>query len=218
MARLKQLTDNITREVYLLDVESGIEYRRTTGGLAWPGNGRHGCLVVLGECRNTPNVLGLRREIKLLQEVHSDNTQKLVDSVVSLTSAFLVRSWATPGVDKRAWMLDDMNDMLRKQKKIPVRFGDPEEWTGRGEGLMSFYLALVERRTKGEKTLYFGKGSACSDEISKLGEKDLAGKPTDYPGAAALFFALAEIDVNPIADFRQGNTSLTGPADNLGGY
>ena len=43
-------------------------------------------------------------------------------------------------------------------------------------------------------------------------------KPTDFLGAAALCFALAEIDVDPWPDWGERTKLYGGPADELGGY
>ncbi len=85
---------------------------------------------------------------------------------------------------------------------------------------MAFYHALVQRRTRSEKSLFLGDECEGASFIGKMENEDISCKPTDYPAAAALFFALAEIDVNPMADWAdRGNvSSYGGPADLIGGY
>lgn len=50
--------------------------------------------------------------------------------------------------DNRAYLLDDVNDNLRRLRRPLLQYGDPQGWKGRGEGLLPFYHALVQRRTK----------------------------------------------------------------------
>lgn len=220
MAWLKCLTDVVTRERYLCDTETGISYRRTVGSLVWPCGDRNGCVTVLGETRSRQNVLGGRHDVRLLAEKCSADVSELVEYIELCTMAFVVLSWATPLSDTRAYLLDDKNDERRRARKPIIKFDDPQGWHGKGEGLMAFYHALVQRRTLSEKTLFLGDECEGASFIGKMENEDISCKPTDYPAAAALFFALAEIDVNPMADWAdRGNvSSYGGPADLIGGY
>lgn len=218
MAWLKCLTDVVTRERYLCDTETGISYRRTVGSLVWPCGNRNGCVTVLGESRSRQNVLGGRHDVRLLAEQYSADVSKLVDFVELYTMAFVVRSWATPLSDTRAFMLDDKNDERRRARKAIIRFDDPQGWHGKGEGLMAFYHALVQRRTLSEKTLFLGKDCEGASAIGKMQAEDMTGKPTDYPAAAALCFALAEIDLNAMSEWEDRVSLAGAPADEVGGY
>ena len=84
--------------------------------------------------------------------------------------------------------------------------------------MLPFYHALVQRRTRSEKTLFLGDACTGADEIAKLQAEDMAQKPTDFPGAAALCFALAEIDVDPWPEWGERTKLYGGPADDVGGY
>ena len=220
MAWLKCLTDVVTRERYLCDTETGISYRRTVGSLVWPCGDRNGCVAVLGETRSRQNVLGGRHDVRLLAEKCSADVSELVEYIELCTMAFVVLSWATPLSDTRAYLLDDKNDERRRARKSIIKFDDPQGWHGKGEGLMAFYHALVQRRTRSEKSLFLGDECEGASFIGKMENEDISCKPTDYPAAAALFFALAEIDVNPMADWadRGSVSSYGGPADLIGGY
>ena len=220
MAWLKCLTDVVTRERYLCDTETGISYRRTVGSLVWPCGDRNGCVTVLGETRSRQNVLGGRHDVRLLAEKCSADVSELTEYIELCTMAFVVLSWATPLSDTRAYLLDDKNDERRRARKSIIKFDDPQGWHGKGEGLMAFYHALVQRRTRSEKSLFLGDECEGASFIGKMENEDISCKPTDYPAAAALFFALAEIDVNPMADWadRGSVSSYGGPADLIGGY
>ncbi|WP_291442798.1 hypothetical protein [Desulfovibrio sp.] len=218
MAWLKCLTDVVTRQRYLCDMETGISYRRTVGSLVWPCGNRNGCVTVLGESRSRQNVLGGRHDVRLLAEQYSADVSKLVDFVELYTMTFVVRSWATPLSDTRAFMLDDKNDERRRARKPMIRFDDPQGWHGKGEGLMAFYHALVQRRTLSEKTLFLGKDCEGANAIGKMQAEDMTDKPTDYPAAAALYFALAEIDLNAMSEWEDRESLAGAPADEIGGY
>lgn len=142
----------------------------------------------------------------------------LVSRMTRMTEDWLVRYWSTPIADNRAYLLDDANDDLRRLRRPLLRFGDPQGWQGRGEGLLPFYHALVQRRTMSEKTLFLGDACTGADEITRLQEEDMLKKPTDFPGAAALCFALAEIDVAPWPEWGERAKPCGGSADDLGGY
>lgn len=220
MGRMKYLKDVVSREQYFHDVVTCLNFRRTTGGLVWPCGETPGAVVVLGETRSRQNVLGGRHDVHVLVEERSADVSRLVTVMEIFTEELLVKLWSTPLTDARAYLLDDANDERRKLRRPLIRYGDPQYWQGKGEGLMPYYHSLVQRRTLSEKSLFFGKNSSAADEIGKLQAEDMTGKPTDYPAAAALFFALAEIDVNPMADWAdRGNvSSYGGPADLIGGY
>ncbi len=101
-----------------------------------------------------------------------------------------------------------------------MRYGDPLGWSGKGEGLLLFYHALVQRRTENEKTLFLGADSQCAAEIGKLKFEDARMSILERPSAAALCFAVAEIDLNVKTEWGAGrfDGESFGPADEMGGY
>lgn len=219
--KVKALKDVVTGERYFKDVETGIPFRRMAGSLVWPCGERLGCLVVLGETRSKQNDLSVERhDVYRLEEVRSDDVSVIVAQMARMTEDWLIRYWATPMADPRVYLLDDMNDRQRSFRRPLFRYGDPQGWQGKGEGLLPFYHSLVQRRTRSEKTLFFGEGCTCADEIAKLQTEDMTQKPTDFPGAAALCFALAEIDVDSWPEHHGAEESRLygGPADEVGGY
>lgn len=216
--RVRLLRDLITGERYFKEAATGMAFRRIVGSLVWPCGERQGCLVVLGETRSRQNVLGVRHDVHRLEEVRSDDVSVLVSQMARMTEDWLVRYWSTPRADNRVYLLDDVNDNLRRLRRPLLQYGDPQGWKGRGEGLLPFYHALIQRRTKAEKTLFMGDACTGADEIAKLQAKDMTKNPTDFPGAAALCFALAEIDVDPWPEWGERAKLYGGPADELGGY
>ena len=219
MARVRMLRDIITGERYFRDLSSGVCFRRVVGALSWPVEDKPGALIVLGETRSTQNALGIgRHDVHVLEEQTHDDVSMLLAYMGHMADDWLVRIWATPVTDKRTYMLDDLAADMRAIRRMAPRYADPQGWSGKGEGLMPFYFALVQRRTQTEKTLFFGQVCRAADEIGKLQTEDMIRKPTDFPAAAALFFALAEVDVTPYRETRVRGEYLSGPADLVGGY
>lgn len=219
MARVRLLTDIITGERYFRDLSSGVYFRRIVGALAWPVEDKPGALIVLGETRSTQNALGIgRHDVHVLEERTHDDVSMLLAYMARMADDWLVRVWATPVADHRAYMLDDLAADMRTIRRPAPRYADPQGWSGKGEGLMPFYHGLVQRRTMSEKTLFFGEGCEAAVQIGKLQPGDASRKPTDFPAAAALFFALAEVDVTPYRQMRERGEYLSGPADLVGGY
>lgn len=217
MARVRLLRDLINGESYFLEPATGMSFRRTVGGICWPFANKAGCIVVLGETRSRQNYIGARRhDVHKLQEFASEDASAFVDRLAMLTDDWLIRNWAVPVCDKRVNLLDDMNYEQRKRKRRQIRYGDPLGWSSKGEGLLPFYHAFVQRRTLNEKTLFLGD-SYCADECLTLGYAEREKSILEFPGVAALCFALAEIDMDSRQEERYDKNDW-GPADELGGY
>ena len=221
MARVRLLTDAITRERYFLEPVTGIKFRRMLGAIVWPYGELDGCAVVLGETCSRQNIVGVRRhDLHKMEEYQSNSPTGLVDKLGLMTNDWMIRNWATPLCDQRAYLIEDANDELRKQRRHVMRYGDPLGWSGKGEGLLLFYHALVQRRTENEKTLFLGADSQCAAEIGKLKFEDARMSVLERPSAAALCFAVAEIDLNVKTEWGAGrfDGESFGPADEMGGY
>lgn len=218
MANVDLLTDVVSGERYFRALSTGMLFRRTVGALVWPCGDRNGCLLVLGEARTAQNVLGGRHAVHKLEEVRGQDVNTLTAALARLNEDWLVRFWATSTADRRTYLLDDLADEQRRLRRPVARYGDPQGWKGTGEGLLPFYHALVQRRTMGEKSLFFGE-CAGADQVGKMSDEDMTKKPTDFPAAAALFFALAEIDLNQLPEWGEHHMRPgSGPADLVGGY
>lgn len=220
MAVLRALRDYLTGETYFQHSRDGMNFRRTAGAIVWPHRDLPGCVVALGETRSKATVVGIaRHDVRKLEEFQSANTAELVERLERMTDAWLISEWATPLCDKRFYLLEDANAERRKLRRRSLRYGDPLGFSGKGESLLPFYHALAQRRTLSEKTLFVGEGQ-CADEIAALKFEDEAASILETPSAAALFFALAAIDLSPRAEWgeRRRDTDRDGPADALGGY
>ncbi len=217
---VKVLTDVVTRERYLYEKATGMQFRRCTGALAWPSDSLPGCVTVLGETRSRPNFLNQRRhDVHVCSEYRSSDLSELVRKTQAWTREWHVERWATATSDKRFFLLEDAREEQQRMRMPVIRYGDPLGWEGKGEGLIPFYSSLVRRRTEAEKTLYFGDPSDARDEMSRIDEHDETKRPTLYPAACALWFALAEIDLHPLAEWgAEPRVTLIGAADSIGGY
>ena len=217
--RIKVLTDNFTHEQYFKDTKTGLQFRRMSGSIVWPHGEIPGCVTVLGESRASQNFLGQRRhDVHLCEEYRSLDLSMLIDKTQNLTRSWHVLRWATPLCDYRFYLLDDANDELRKLRSPLIRYSDPLGWSGRGEDLIPFYMSLVRRRTQSEKTLFLGSPCWAADEMRQIDEAT-SERPTAYPAAAALWFALAEFDLNPMSERLNDRIgSVKDFADPVGGY
>lgn len=225
MAKLQLKSDAYTRENYFRHPRTGIMFRRIAAGLAWPEAGRPGAALVLGETRSKQNFYGNRHhDCRVLEEVRTDSVVELIDNVARMTQDWMVNRWAVPTYDNRLYLIDERNDELKRLRIATIRYGDPQGWEGKGEGQTKFYHAFVESRTRNEKTLFLN-GCTAGDEVRQMddnldstGQSDGEKRPTQWPGAAALYFALAEIDVLHMPEWTDQHTLDLGPGEAIGGY
>lgn len=219
MAELKPVRDRLAGENLLYWPATGMYLRRVAAAIVWPFQSRQGCAIALGESAAPQPVLGIsRRDVHVLREYLSDNATELVEMVPHISEKWLVWHWATPLCDRRVALLRDMADEARAMRRRKPRFFDPPGFYGKGEGLLPFYHALAQRRTLDEKTLFLGAGLGCADEIAAMRFEDGNRNILEWPAAAALCFALAEIDINAARKGRHDSGEMFGPADTLGGY
>lgn len=216
MAFVRLLHDNVTSEPYFQENARGRQFRRIVGALAWPFTDIPGCLLVVGELRNKPNVLGARRHLHVLAEYRTQDVGELLDEVTRLQEDWLCGLWVTPTNDPRIILLDDHNEKLRRERRRRIRFVSPPGWEGQSEPLAALYLGLIQQRIVGEKSLQFGQDCTARDEVRRLDRSAMQGKLLEHPGAAALFWAVAEMDLHPVPD--RGSGPALGPACQLGGY
>ena len=218
MAQVKRIHDNVTAEPFYLELRTRRMFRRIVGAIAWPHGETPGSVLVLGEIRSRAAFLNTRHDLHILYERQSDDVQSLIELASRAQDEWHVFMWHTPLVDQRIYLLDDYNDSRRIARQMPMTISDPLGWSGKGEGLLPVYFAMVQRRTLNEKTLFFGPESAAAVEIQRLDPDEMNAKPTDYPSAAALFWSVAAVDMIPIPEWGERLPSFGGPADPIGGY
>ncbi|WP_298031165.1 hypothetical protein [uncultured Desulfovibrio sp.] len=130
---------------------------------------------MLAETRAWQNVLGVRRDLHLLAEERDTDVSRLVAAMESMTEGLFVRLWRTPLIDARVCLLDVANDEHRELRRPLLRYGDPQSWRGRGEGLVPFYprgatIRIAEwygaKKDSAEKTV--------PNEGLRMGSRDVA--------------------------------------------
>lgn len=218
---LRRLTDYITGEHYLQD-RTGQQYRRTVCALAWPWHPLPGCVLVLGELRHRPTCIGTPRHVFLLAEQRSDDPAALLRTAERFQFQHGTPRIITPEDDDRILLIDVENDRRREERKPPLRTEPPLRWQGKGEGLLPYYLSLVQTRIVGDKTLHFSSTSSVPAEAG-LASTAAAGSMTaamiQWPAVCALCWALEALDMQPMPEWRgYGHGTPGGPADSLGGY
>ena len=221
MAIVTHLTDAVTREPYYRTVD-GRQWRRLVGAVTWPYDKarRPGCVIILGELRASPTVLGAERhDVYCLDEYLHDDVTEIVRMVSDMTDDWRIPSWATPLRDERHYLLDDANDNRRIMRLPKIRYADPPGYMGKGEGQIPYFFSLIQRRTRSEKSLYLGSDRMCASETLALDEsRDSNATVTAFPAFAALAFALAEIDLHPLREWGMRSNIHGGPANLVGGY
>jgi hypothetical protein len=215
---LRKLTSNITGEPYLRDTVTGIEYRRTACALAWPYGDAQGCVLAMGELRNPPSILGARRHLYVLDERRSASPEKLLEETTRLQAKWLFPFALTPDEDPRVILIDAYNTERRRARLPILRTAEPTGWRGKGEGLLPYYMALIQRRITDDKSLHFGDRCTARDETQRAGKDDLGRKMIEMPGACALSWAVENIDVDALPEWHERKQVVAGPADLLGGY
>lgn len=200
------------------DPGTGIEYRRTVCALAWPYGDAQGCAIVLGELRNPPNILGARRHLHVLDERRSANPDKLLDEATRMQVRWIFPTVITPVEDPRCILIDAYNAERRRERLPVLRTAEPIAWKGKGEGILPYYVALIQRRVVDDKSLHFGPNCTARDDMQRIGNDDLSGRMIELPGVCALSWAVENIDVDALPEWHERTHITAGPADLLGGY
>jgi len=223
MSVFKLLRDVVTQEPYYVDSFSGQMYRRAVCTLAWPWHPYPGWVVVLGEYRHKPTTMGEARHLQILSETESQSPEELIRTVDRYLRQYHIPRVITPEEDKRVTLIDLENDKRRAEKKPYLRTESPINWQGKGEGLIPFYMALLNARINDAKTLFFGHASNIPSAVQYIfnAKSDhLSTMPMiEYPPVCALCWAIEAIDLNPMAEWGAGGSGMpSGFADQVGGY
>ncbi|MBA4357374.1 MAG: hypothetical protein C0405_06575 [Desulfovibrio sp.] len=113
----------------------------------------------------------------------------------------------------------DYNDSRRRLRLPQLNLAHPPSVNGSRD--WAAYDRLLERRTRGVKTLFFGDASQVAREYKSRQRSDLSKGLELYPLLAAFLWALASVDLdNPVEGAGGSETHLPayGPADGIGGY
>lgn len=197
----------------------GRRYRRVAGGLAWPGRGRPGFLVVVGEDLHEDADFGVRHLHRLAESAQWQgesfmHPEPLLRCALELSRQWLVPVWHAPQSIFERTALRELNAQLERDRGARVRVVAPPHYYD-GNALV-LYNAMVRKRVATQKTLHFGE-SLIPNDLATF-PPDLSGVDfDDHPPAAALFCAVAALDLtHPRPAIRRGRSA--GPADAVGGY
>lgn len=191
-------------------------YRRIVGGAAWPKGGFPGFLVVVGEDRSEDYGFKVRHLRRLVELREYGGEAFLEPEPMFKAMAWLVDQLK---VDRWYGMADRFNFQLCDYNRDQARVRQPRvslHWPPEHGKGFEYFALLVNKRTRAQKTLHLGD----SELGGKLGglPSDLSGvKAAAHPEVAALFYAVAGVDLVPI---RGGNflSRSGGAADSTAGY
>ena len=212
--RLRHLKDNVTGDAYIRNEENGVMYRRLVGGLAWPFDVAGGAMVLLAESRN-PDFHTQRHNVYVLDEFQSDDITGLLRRMHRLQLDHGVRDWITPRASYYMEFMHAFNDEQEAMRQQILYAYSPPQWDR--QECLRFYMRLLERRIGKEKTLHFGNAHKTRDQCVALAQSaDVHHKRLEeFPGPAAMLYALAEVDLRPPTITLRGEREA---GDQVAGY
>ena len=211
---LKVRKDQFNGRRYYEDQRTGVKYRRLVGGIAWPFGSDDGACVVLVESYS-PDFETQRQKVFRLEEFVSPDINTMLKWVHACQTDIYVVDWITPRESLYMELLHQYNDDLARLRRPTISAYSPPQWD-RQESLR-YYLRLLERRVRTEKTIHFGDVSIIRDQCVALAKStdNHYRRLEEFPGPAALLYALAEIDLRPPDNLPMSNR-YTG--DQMTGY
>lgn len=175
--------------------------RRVVGGLAWPRGSEPGAVVALGEYEHKNPEWGLR-DVLVLAHVEKKDLVALFTAARTIRDTCLAGEWVGDITHPFMARLDDFEDGLRERKQPPLSM-DKAPLVGES-GRFSAYADMLRSRVVGSKTIKFGEHfqdlARASQAITP--QEELSKQPEHFPGPCALFYALAELDMNQPVTFR----------------
>lgn len=169
--------------------ESRKAFRRIVGGMSFPGSGKNGFVVVLGEDMEG-DFEHRERHLRVIYESRDYLGQGFMEPVPvlkecsRLTRMMKVSRWMCL-IGPYVYAVADHNREMFKTRQAPVNLVPPP-----GEHDFEYYAGLVKARMLHKKTLHLGEGT-LPGKLASL-PLDLSGeKFPDHPEVSALFFAVA---------------------------
>ncbi|WP_156900647.1 hypothetical protein [Maridesulfovibrio bastinii] len=212
--KLKPVISPVSGKRILKDVETGRNYRRVSGGVAWPYDIKPGAVAVLAE--DIKPVRGTdHHRVEVVAEFLHEDHETLCREMANLQDMLQVEVWRTP-LNHAGTRLVQMFNERRQRLRLPcLDLVSPPAMNG--SRTFRDYDRLVDRRTRNIKTLHFGQSQAVL-EYNILGRDDLGHKLEEFPPVAAVLYALAGLDLeNAAAGFVQDNY-FSGMTHSTGGY
>lgn len=171
-------------------------YRRVVGGLAWPRDIRPGALVVLVEHVATMPGQDMHK-VEVAAEFTDFDPGQLLRRASLWGELLCCRAWMTPLTAPELCLAQDYNDARHRQRLPQLDFSMPPSLNGNRS--FAAYDRLMERRTTGVKTLFYGEASQVSREYKSRQRADAQRDLELYPLLGAFLWALAAIDMDTAA-------------------
>jgi hypothetical protein len=183
-------------KVVFEDPENHRVYRRVVGALGWAEPPEPGFLVVLAEGLTPEKGLGTR-PLWLLAEVQGATVPELYRQCRVLGRLYQVDSWLTDleRPEEVNWFMHMENERTPGVNRTQM-YLSPAAYTG-GTVTLGVMLQLVDEQCQvTRKVLTFGEGREVAAIRQALSPEDLSKPARNYPGMAALGYAVAELVLN----------------------
>lgn len=195
--KIKPVTDARGHVAWFEDKDSGREYRRIVGGVAWPYGQIPGALVVLGEEREALPGDKQVHEVRVLAAVEESALQDLAPRAAKLRDGVHAHLWVLDLSGPHVAHWDAYDRELQAIRKPRLRTTTLPGVIKREADRFRFYDSLLNERTATAKTIHFGADSPVVRQYGMVTDQHIqAGNMDEWPLVAACLFALAEIDLN----------------------
>jgi hypothetical protein len=175
---------------YFKDQETGAEYCRIVGGLAWPFGKEPGFLVVVGEdFVKTP---GIGRSLYVLAEREGPYLDDLIRYWQELRGQYLADPWiGDPSFKGNINFFHTAGERDRQGFTLleAPYFDDPH-------GLSSYFQLIRSLLKSTHKVLHFVEGSILPGYLQALPPEEMMKPAPEHPPVAALGYAVAYLFFN----------------------
>jgi hypothetical protein len=170
-----------------IDEQTGKEYSRIVGGLAWPYAGKPGYAAVLAEDFKPDKNLEARH-IWVLRELEALDVADLIRRCRDMREAYKA-NWVG-NIQNKPLMA--MLYQLQKGFDYKDRLSfDAAPHADDPQGL-GYYLPIIkEHLGVNRKLLHFGEGSKLPGYLAEMGPETLGKDPAGFPPIASLGYALS---------------------------
>jgi len=201
LLKITKKTDPFTDNSVWHDPVRGVFYRRIVGGIATPAPDSvtpMSHMAILGEDREVDTATG-KNYVYVLHETQAPTVEEILELSVVKQEQLKCTTWVTPQKDTdyvriQGWMNDRRLLHLPTLRIVPPRSTD----------FITLH-ALVQGRTMGAKTMFFGEGSNAATEYVGIPVEDYYRSLKKHPALASVLYALGYIDLTPFTIARNGS-------------
>ena len=186
------------QEVFI-NQDTGDEYRRIVGGLAWPYGKKPGYAVIVAEAmKEDPQLKD--RPIWVIKEIEEPDILVLLRYCQDTQEPFMVQSWHGNTGDKA--MMANFYHLSREQGQGRFTFR-MAPYASKPNGLAHYMPIIKKYLAINRKILYLGQGSKLAGGLAQAGAEALSQNPSEYPPIAALGYALTYLYTVKLESPRQ---------------